>query len=91
MQVLVVLIYFQYLKCFKKLLFLCCVLSVNWFNVLESVVSSAYIMKLLWEIINIYIVNNNDPKIDPCGTPIFTGKVSDCISSISTYFRRLLK
>ena len=30
----------------STLLFLCCVLSVNWFNVLESVVSSAYIMKL---------------------------------------------
>ena len=39
------------------LLILLCVLSVNWFNVLGSVVSSAYIMKLnitdFWEINNI--------------------------------------
>ena len=31
------------------------------------------------------MINNNGPRIDPCGTPIVKGKISDLLSSISVY------
>ena len=31
------------------------------------------------------MINNKGPRIDPCGTPIVKGKISDLLSSISVY------
>ena len=33
------------------------------------------------------MINNKGPIIDPCGTPIVKGKISDLLSSISVYCR----
>ena len=57
--------------------------------VLDKVVSSAYIIKSNFFVDSgksfIYMINNNGPRIDPCGTPIVKGKISDLLSSISVY------
>ena len=63
-------------------------LLLNVLMVLDKVVSSAYIIKSTFfcgfgEIV--YMINNNGPRIDPCGTPIVKGKISDLLSSISVY------
>ena len=31
------------------------------------------------------MINSNGPIIDPCGTPIVIGNISDLLSSISVY------
>ena len=57
--------------------------------VLDKVVSSAYIIKSNLFVDSgksfIYMINNNGPIIDPCGTPIVKGKISDLHFSISVY------
>ena len=57
--------------------------------VLNKVVSSAYIIKLIILLAFgksfMYIINNKGPRIDPCGTPMFIDKISDLAFSNSTY------
>ena len=64
-------------------------LLLNVLMVLDKVVSSAYIIKSNFFVDSgksfIYMINNNGPRIDPCGTPIVKGKISDLLSSISVY------
>ena len=65
-------------------------LLLNVFMVLDKVVSSAYKIKSTFfsgfgDIVYIYMINNKGPRIEPCGTPIFKGKISDLRSSISVY------
>ena len=64
-------------------------LLLNVLMVLDKVVSSAYIIKSNLCVDSgksfIYMINNNGPRIDPCGTPIVKGKISDLLSSISVY------
>ena len=64
-------------------------LLLNVFMVLDQVVSSSYIIKLNCLVDSeksfIYMINNKGPRIEPCGTPIFKGKISDLQSSISVY------
>ena len=64
-------------------------LLLNVLMVLDMVVSSAYIIKSNFFLDSgksfIYMINNNGPTIDPCGTPIVKGKISDLLSSISVY------
>ena len=31
------------------------------------------------------MIHNKGPRIDPCGTPIVDGKISDLLSSLSVY------
>ena len=31
------------------------------------------------------MITNKGPRIDPCGTPIVKGKISELLSSISVY------
>ena len=56
-------------------------LLLNVFMVLDKVVSSAYIIKSNFLVDSeksfIYMINNKGPRIEPCGTPIFKGKISD--------------
>ena len=62
---------------------------LNALMVLDKVVSSAYIIKSNFSVDSqksfIYMINNKGPRIDPCGTPIVKGKISDLLSSISVY------
>ena len=57
--------------------------SLNESIVLESVVSSAYIMK--WKRLLdsgkscIYIMRRSGPKMEPWGTPVTIGRVSDLV------------
>ena len=64
-------------------------LLLNVLMILDKVVSSAYIIKSNFFVDSgksfIYMINNNGPRIDPCGTPIVKGKISDLLSSISVY------
>ena len=60
--------------------------------VLDKVVSSAYILKSIFLvdseksfIYRAYMINNKGPKIDPCGTPIVKGNISELLSSIYVY------
>ena len=73
-------------------------LLLNVLMVLDKVVSLAYIIKSNFFVDSgksfIYMINNNGPRIDPCGTPIVKGKISDLLSSISVYcflFLRMLR
>ena len=72
---------------------LSCVLSLKDVKVLNNVVSSAYIINLNMLLAYVksfmYMINNNGPRIEPCGTPTAIGRISDFISSISTYCFRL--
>ena len=74
---------------------LVCILFPKDFKLLNSVVSSAYIINLnillAWEKSLIYMINNKGPSIEPCGTPIVIGRISDLVSSNSTYCFRLLR
>ena len=59
-------------------------------KLLNNVVSSAYIMNLNILLASekslIYImINNKGPSIEPCGTPTVIGRISDFVSSNSTY------
>ena len=57
--------------------------------VVYNVVSSAYQIILKISVKDrslIYIKHSNDPRIDPCGTPVCKGNKSDSISSKITYF-----
>ena len=38
-----------------------------------------------------YIINTIGPRIEPCGTPMYIGKIVDVVSSISVYFFLLIK
>ena len=62
-------------------------LLLNVFMVLGKVLSSAYIIKSNFVVASdksfIYMINNKGPRIEPCGTPICKGKISDLQSSIS--------
>ena len=74
---------------------LVCILFPKDFKLLNSVVSSAYIINLnillALEKSLIYMINNKGPSIEPCGTPIVIGRISDLVSSNSTYCFRLLR
>ena len=56
------------------------------------VVSSAYIMNLNMLLASeksfIYIINNNGPMIEPCGTPVVIGKMLDFMLFICVYCLR---
>ena len=56
---------------------------LNELMVLDKVVSSAYIIKSNCLVDSeksfIYMINNKGPIIDPCGTPIGKGKISDLL------------
>ena len=62
---------------------------LNELMVLDKVISSAYIIKSNFLVDSeksfIYMINNKGPRIDPCGTLIVKGKISDLLSSISVY------
>ena len=63
--------------------------------VLDKVISSAYIIKSNFLVDSeksfIYMINNKGPIIDPCGTPIVKGKISDLLSSMTVYCFLFLK
>ena len=62
---------------------------LNVLMVLDKVVSSAYKIKSNFLVDSqksfIDMINNKGPRIDPCGTPIVKGKISDLLSSIYVY------
>ena len=68
---------------------------LNELMVLDKVVSSAYIIKSNFLVDSeksfIYMINNKGPRIDPYGTPIVKGKISDLLYSISVYCFLLFK
>ena len=66
------------------------ILSLKDLMVLNKVVSSAYKIELNI-LLAFWVIVTKGPRIDPCGTPMFTDKMSDLVFSTSTYYRLLFR